>query len=147
MMLMDENGKPTPMDWMFEVRTYGMHIRYNTTADGKIRWKGSTISIGDIDCSMEQIRSMVFGLVNRARRRLITQLLKLRLNAYDEVEGKPLPQIDWERLRDNPAEEAHGWSFLKDARNKFTVDGVDGSKWLIKRVIEEEALRKEMTHP
>jgi hypothetical protein len=44
MVLMDENGKPTPMDWMFEVRTYGMHIRYNTTVDGKIRWKGSTIS-------------------------------------------------------------------------------------------------------
>jgi hypothetical protein len=62
--LIDENGTPMPMDWMFEVRTYGMHIRYNTTADSKIRWKGSTISIGDIDCSMEQIRSMVFGLVN-----------------------------------------------------------------------------------
>jgi hypothetical protein len=36
MMLMDENSKPTPMDWMFEARTYGLHIRYDTTADGNI---------------------------------------------------------------------------------------------------------------
>lgn len=35
----DENGTPTPMDWMFEARTYKMHIRYNTTADGKVWWK------------------------------------------------------------------------------------------------------------
>jgi hypothetical protein len=62
-----------------------------------------------------------------------------------------LPYIEWERLRDNPAEEAIKWSFLKDIRNKFTVDGIEGSKWLTKRVIDEEALQKEMmqcqTHP
>jgi superfamily II DNA helicase RecQ len=151
MMLMDENGKPTPMDWMFEARTYGLHIRYDTTADGNIQWKGDTMSVGDIDCNMEQIRSMVLGLVSRARRRLFTQLLKLRVDAYDQIQGKPLPHIEWERLRDNPAEEAIGWSFLKDIRNKFTVDGIEGSKWLAKRVIDEEALQKEMmqrqTHP
>jgi hypothetical protein len=97
-MLMDENSNPTPIDWIFEARTYSMHIRYNTTADGKVRWKGSTISIGDIDYSIEQIRSMVFGLVSQARRQLITQLLKLRLDAYNEIRGTLLPQIDWERL-------------------------------------------------
>lgn len=128
MMLMDENGKPTPMDWMFEARTYGLHIRYSTTADGNIRWKGNTMSVGDIDCNMEQIRGMVHGLASRARRRLITQLLKLRLDAYDQIQGQSLPQIEWERLWDNPAEQATGWSFLKDIRNKFTVDGVEGSK-------------------
>jgi hypothetical protein len=36
---------------------------------------------------------------------------------------------------------------LKDACNKFTVDRVDGSKWLVKQVIEEEVLRREMTQP
>lgn len=147
MMLMDENGKPTPMDWMFEARTYGLHIRYSITADGNIRWKGNNMSIGDINCDMEQIRSMISGLVSRARRRLITQLLKLRLDGYDQIQGMPLPPIEWERLWDNPAEQATGWSFLKDIRNKFTVDGVEGSKWLAKRVIDEEALRKDMTQP
>lgn len=59
----------------------------------------------------------------------------------------PLPPIKWERLWDNPAEQATGWSFLKDIRNKFTVNRVEGSKWLAKRVIDEEALRKDMTQP
>ena len=39
--------------------------------------------VGDIDYNIEQIRSMVLGLVSRARRRLFTQLLKLRVNVYD----------------------------------------------------------------
>ena len=147
MMLMDENGTPTPMDWMFEARTYGMRIRYDTTAPGKVQWKGDVISIGDIDTSMPQIRGMIRGVISRARRRLITQLLKLRLDACDEVQGTPLPPIEWDQLRDNPAEGAIGWSFLKHPRNRLTVDGVDGSKWLAKRVIDEAGLSEEMLQP
>ncbi|KFZ23682.1 hypothetical protein V502_01840 [Pseudogymnoascus sp. VKM F-4520 (FW-2644)] len=112
MMLMDENGKPTPMDCMFEARTYGLHIRYSITADGNIRWKGNNMSIGDINCDMEQIRSMISGL----------------------IQGMPLPPIEWERLWDNPSEQATGWSFLKDIRNKFTVDGVEGSKTWVEAI-------------
>ena len=29
-------GEPTPIDWMFEARAYGMKIRYNTAAPGMI---------------------------------------------------------------------------------------------------------------
>ena len=32
--LVSEKGRPTPMDWIYECRTYGMKIRYNTTAEG-----------------------------------------------------------------------------------------------------------------
>jgi hypothetical protein len=46
---------------------------------------------------------MVQGLVTQARRRLITGLLKMQLDQYDEVKGQSLPVIDWERLYDNPA--------------------------------------------
>ena len=147
MMLMDENGIPTPMDWMFETRTYGLHIRYSTAADGSISWRGDTILYQQIEFSMEQVRSMVQGLVAKARRRLITGLLKLQLDRYDEVKGQPLPAIDWEHLYDNPAEQSIGWSFLKDIRNRLTVNGVDGAKWLAKRVIDEEQLQKEMMQP
>ena len=143
-MLIDKNGKPTLIDQMFEARTYGLYIRYNTTVDGNIQQKGDTMLVGDIDYNIEQIRSMVLGLVSRARRRLFTQLLKLRVNVYDQIQGKPLPYIKQERLRDNPAEEAIRQSFLKDIRNKFTVDRIKGSKQLAKRVIDKEALQKEI---
>ena len=144
MMLMDENGIPTPMDWMFETRTYGLHIRYSTAADGTISWRGDTILYQQIQFSMEQVRSMVQGLVVKARRRLITGLLKLQVDQYGEVPGQALPGIDWEHLYDNPAEQSIGWSFLKDIRNRLTVNGIEGAKWLAKRVIDEEELQKEM---
>ena len=36
MMLMGSEGQPTPMDWMLDTRTYGMHIQYTTPAEGSI---------------------------------------------------------------------------------------------------------------
>ena len=30
--------KPTPMKWIFMIRTYGMKIRYSTTAPGTVQW-------------------------------------------------------------------------------------------------------------
>jgi hypothetical protein len=36
MTLVSDKGRPTPMDWIYDCRTYGMKIRYNTTAEGVI---------------------------------------------------------------------------------------------------------------
>jgi hypothetical protein len=36
MTLVLDKGRPTPMDWIYECRTYRMKIRYNTTAKGVI---------------------------------------------------------------------------------------------------------------
>ena len=33
-----------------------------------------------------------------------------------------------------------GWSFLKDSRNRFDIKGVDGRKWLARRVVSEPEL-------
>lgn len=41
--LIGNEGKPSPMDWILDTRTYGLHIRYNTAADGTIGWRGDTI--------------------------------------------------------------------------------------------------------
>lgn len=37
------DASPTPIDWIFEARTYGMHIRFNTMAGGTIDWQGQRI--------------------------------------------------------------------------------------------------------
>jgi hypothetical protein len=57
---------------MLKAQTYGLHIWYDITADGNIRWKRDMMSVEDINCNMEQIRGMVLGLASRARRQLIT---------------------------------------------------------------------------
>jgi hypothetical protein len=89
--------------------------------------------------NMEQLRGMVHGLVEEARRDLM-ELLMLKMNREGEVGVGKLPPIDWERLSDNASEDRIGWSFLKDIQNKFSADG---QWWLLKRVSQEKALQEE----
>ncbi|KAJ6436473.1 FunK1 protein kinase [Purpureocillium lavendulum] len=44
---------PTPMDWIFGSRTYGMFIRYNTAAGGTIDWDGDSIKHRKIKFTMD----------------------------------------------------------------------------------------------
>jgi superfamily II DNA helicase RecQ len=140
MMLTSDDGEPTPMDWMLDTRTYGLHIRYSTPAEGTVSWKGETILYQEIQFTMEQVRGMVHGLVAETRQRLIRDLLMLELDPYGEVKGQRLPPIDWARMTDNFTEQQVGWSFLKDSRNQFDIEGVDGRKWLARRVVSEPPL-------
>ena len=89
---------------------------------------------------MEQVRGMVHGLVSETRRGLIEDLLILPLDPYGEVKGQRLPPIDWASITDNFTEQQVGWSFLKDSRNRFDVEGVDRRKWLARRVVSEPEL-------
>jgi hypothetical protein len=36
-------GSHSPMQWMLDLRTYGMKIHFNTTADGHVDWQGDTV--------------------------------------------------------------------------------------------------------
>ena len=136
MTLVSEKGRPTPMDWIYECRTYGMKIQYNTTAEGVMEWEGDRVLYQGIRFNMEQLRGIVQGLVEEARRDLM-ELLMLEMNAEGEVEAGRLLPIDWKRLVDNLSKETIGWSFLKDVQNKFAVDR---KWWLLKRISHEPRL-------
>ncbi|KAK1621905.1 hypothetical protein BDP81DRAFT_302798, partial [Colletotrichum phormii] len=60
-------AEPTPMDWILETRTYGMHIQYNTPADGVIDWVGDRISYRRVRFTMDQLSDMLHGVVDEAR--------------------------------------------------------------------------------
>lgn len=142
MMLVDSGGEPSPMDWMLDTRTYGMYIRYHTPAEGTISWKGDTILYQTMQFDMQQVRSMVYGLLSETTRILMTDLLLLELDEHGNVQGEQLPAIDWANSVDNPTESKTGWSFLDDIRNKFETK-VTGRDWLAKRVIESPELSRE----
>jgi hypothetical protein len=93
MTLVSEKGKPTPMDWIYECRIYGMKIRYNTIAEGVMEWEGNKVLYQGIRFNIEQLRGMMHGMVEEARRDLI-ELLMLEMNAEGEVEVGQLPLID-----------------------------------------------------
>src|SRR6187402_354744 len=116
MTLVTEKSKPTPMDWIYESRSYGFKIRYTTAAEGVIDWKGDEISYQKIKFNMNQLRDIVHGLIDEARRDLI-ELIMLEVNEQGEVDEKQVPPIHWDKLEDDCSEEQVGWSFLKDIRN------------------------------
>ena len=56
-------GSQGAMQWIFDSRTYGMKIQYTSTAPGNVDWVGDQIRYKQIEFSMNQLRSMVHGLV------------------------------------------------------------------------------------
>ncbi len=141
MTVISGDGQPTPMDWMFDTRTYGLKIRYTSSAEGVIEWIGDRICYSTIELSMGGLRQMVHGLVQTTRTRLIEELLLLPVDECGEVAAGAealLPRINWGGLRDNPVQKEMGWNFLKDPRNEFAVDG---EWWLFERVFQEGNIR------
>jgi superfamily II DNA helicase RecQ len=138
------NGKrdPTPMQWIFQARSYGLKIRYTTTAEGCIQWIGDTILYQQIRFSMAEVRTMVHGLVREARELLFRDLMLVDMDSQGQVESTQVPGIDWDNMVDNPTENRVGWSFLDDERNRFEVDG---KWWLYKRMFTEQRVRQRFT--
>lgn len=139
MTLVTDKGQPTPMDWIYESRSYGFKIRYTTTAEGSIDWEGDRILYQKIKFNMTQLRDMVGGLVEEARGDLM-KLMMIPTGANGEVDETYIPPINIERLEDDCSEDKVGWSFLDDPRNRWSVDG---QQWLLNRVCTEARLKGE----
>jgi RecQ family ATP-dependent DNA helicase len=140
-MTISHNGRdPSPMEWIFKARSYGFKIRYTTTADGCIQWIGDTVLYQQIRFDMSQVQSMVHGLVEEARDILYSKLMKVDMDAEQQVDPQQVPPIYWDSMVDNPSESRVGWSFLDDERNKFDVDG---EWWMYERMYQEQRLRKQ----
>jgi hypothetical protein len=64
------------MQWMLDLRTYGLKIHFNTTAPGHVTWHGQDeLLYKNVRFTMRQFRGMVRQVVHEARRILFTQLL------------------------------------------------------------------------
>ena len=81
---------------MLNLRTYGLKIHYNTTAEGSIDWVGEQISWkGSMQFTMDQLREMIGGLIRETREVLFHDLMLIQSEAE-------IPVIPWSSLRDNP---------------------------------------------
>ena len=92
--------------------------------------------IDKVAFSIEDIRAVLFGLRETARKRLLADLLFVSENGG---EGEELPPLQLVRIVDDMGCTDEGWSFLTDGRNKFAVDG---EEWLAGRVFREARLRE-----
>ncbi|KAK4983003.1 hypothetical protein LTR50_007471 [Elasticomyces elasticus] len=97
-------GSHGPMQWMLDLRTYGLKIHYSTTSRGHVGWKGyDELLYKDLHFNMAQFRGMIHGLVTESRRTLMEGLL-----LFDGDHAHEVPEIPWQSLRDNPTDERPG---------------------------------------
>jgi superfamily II DNA helicase RecQ len=129
-------GSHGPMQWMLDLRTYGLKIHYNTTSRGHVEWTGDELLYKELHFNMAQFRSMVHGLASEGRRLLTEELLFSK--------ATPVPDVPWESMRDNPTDERPGWNFLKDQRTRMPVDG---ERWLFERVGQDASIRSQFMKP
>lgn len=134
-------GHPTPMNTIYTQKMYGMKIRYTTKAEGQISWVGNdTVLVRKIQFSMNDVRSVVHGLLAITRQQLMTDLLLLpAATSVHEWRPEGLPKIDISQIRDNHRIIDEGWSFLKDVRNQWPVDG---DRWMGMRLWTDASVRR-----
>ena len=127
-------GSHGAMQWMLDLRTYGMKIWFSTTAEGKVDWKdGDTVLYRDLQFKMSDLRGFVHSLVGQARRILHEDLL------FAKMKDKTLPKVPWRLMVDNPVDGSPNWNFIQDERNPWPTEGKD---WLWDRIIDDPNLSK-----
>ncbi|UDD65536.1 hypothetical protein AFCA_012713 [Aspergillus flavus] len=125
-------GTHTPMETLQDWRTYGLKIHYNTIEPGHVTWiHPDQLLYQHIQFTMSDFRAFVHGLTAATHAILCDNLM------FGET-----PVIPWQALYDDPTQGAVGWSFLRDSRTKWPVDG---ATWLIERV-RELGVQKQFIH-
>lgn len=116
---------PTPMDWIFDTRRYGMRIRFTTAAMPVIDWDGDLLMYQQIKVRTSQLADMFHEAIEEARGMLATLLMG------GKDDPTTFPPIDWAQIHDDHSEERVGYSFLTDDRNVWAVDGAG---WVARRM-------------
>jgi superfamily II DNA or RNA helicase len=133
-------GSHSPMQWMLDLRTYGLKVHFSTTARGNVEWIGrDELLYKNVHFTMAQFRSMMHGIQAESKRLLVEELLFCNGQTADQV-----PRVPWEQLRDNPTDDRPGWNSLQDQRTRLPVDG---ERWLFERVGKNAAIQEQFSKP
>ena len=133
-------GSQSPVQWMLNLRTYGLKIHYNMTAVGHVGWKGrDELLYKNVQFMMAEFRAMVYRLVMKAR-----GLMEELLYYGKRFGGEKMPAVQWQYIHDDPSNQEAGFNFLDDQR---TYMGVDGQKWLFDRIRRDSGIQGTLTRP
>lgn len=139
-MLSDYNNSATPMNRLLRLRALARSESRRRNADGVLSWSGDRLLINQQSFTLDDLRSTVKGLYETARLQLLRDVLLLDLDARDQVRPGTtgLPEVELDKLVDQPAEMSTGYSFLCHPDNGMEL----WQTWLLYRVAEEPALRE-----
>ncbi|KAL8686415.1 MAG: hypothetical protein Q9218_007122 [Villophora microphyllina] len=125
-------GTHGPIEWMLDLRSYGMKMVFNTTQAGYMEWNGDLVLYREIQFTMAEFRAWVHGLLREAQSLCTNELL------WHRTTGVAAPSLDWDSLRDDRSNASVGWNFLQDQRSSWPVQG---DSWLFQRSQQTDALR------
>jgi len=109
-------GSNTPMNWLLDLRNYGLKIARTSTSSGYIDWDGETILYGSISFSISNFRSFLHGLTSSTRDILFREILFENSTFTSDTPLRPIPDIPWEGIFDNPIDSTPFSNFLSDSR-------------------------------
>ena len=121
---------PTPFDYIYKLRAYGLQVANNTTEIGTLYWEEDILFYKDISLSIKSLRDFIQNLTSRAYTVLYSDLLFLKPDLSDLED---CPKFDITLLIDNPTNSDLGYSFLSDPRN--TALRQINTSWLYNRLL------------
>lgn len=132
-------GSRSPFNWVLRLRAYGKKIRNSSTSLGYIYWSDDRerLTYKQLNLNVVDLKKFVATQVALAQ----SELERLFLVNDDEERGDVIPTFELRDLRDDPTENAKGWSFRKDPRNAGVLP--KGGRWMLDRVLGSDTLRAE----
>ena len=95
-------GTYGPMQWILDLRTYGLKVHYNSTTPGHVGWMNQDqLLYKELNFSMGDFKGFIHGLVGATKQLLHEELLFA-------AEGGSVPPIPWREIRDDPTQRGHG---------------------------------------
>lgn len=136
MCLTQYNNKPTPIDRILHMRSYGMKIAMSTKGAARVIWRDNyqEVSIDQVHFTMNELRQVVHGLFETCKQHLVQQLMFLPTEDC-------LPDLALDSVFDNHSELVEGWSFLDDTRNLGQFPYKQRESWLWDRMLTEQPIR------
>lgn len=128
-------GTNGPMQWMLDLRTYGLKIHYNTTSPGHVDWSDNEVlTYKGIDIRMDAFRGFVGTLLQQAQKLMNETLLM----------GYEAPAIPWSNIRDDASNSSPRFNFLRDEHSRMPADG---ETWLRRQMGGDMEKLKEWYKP
>ncbi|KAG7416705.1 hypothetical protein Forpi1262_v016777 [Fusarium oxysporum f. sp. raphani] len=135
-----EGWETTPTQFIIRLRNFGMAAQNNTAAHGSVSWDKSREELiyKGIRLSVLDVQAMMRLAVQQLETILYKDLLLFAEYSEQSPAELGLPEIPWDQLLDNAANETIGHSYIDTL---FQRDGGARKGWVIKKVLQDSSLR------
>ena len=133
-------GSHSPIQYILDLRAYGLTIARNSTSIGQIDWNKETIFYSSISFSMSNFRGFIHGLLYSTRAILFDEILFRSI-----TKSRRIPLIPWEKIYENPLDNSPYSNFLNNPQTNLGIPRPQD--WLFSRLSQHEDLLRRFQIP